>query len=132
VRQKQLRIAGGRRGFSAPAISEILFSRANNGPQEEPIASSFASVMRGLKPDPFGQQRLMVDEFPLRLKPNSSRGKFAALRRPPHALRPFGCRPPGLGFFVPHRGERGFYRDYDPPDIRSADPAGPVAARMLH
>ena len=55
---------GGRRGFSAPAISEILFSRANNGPQEEPIASSFPSVMRGLKPNPFGRQRLRSTNFP--------------------------------------------------------------------
>jgi hypothetical protein len=63
-RQKQVRIAGGRRGFSAPAISEILFSRANNGPQEEPIACAFPSVMRGLKPNPFGQQRLRSTNFP--------------------------------------------------------------------
>jgi hypothetical protein len=47
-----------------------------------------------------------VNELPLRLKPNSSRDKFAALRRLPRALRPFGCRPPRPGFFVPHRGER--------------------------
>jgi hypothetical protein len=63
-RQKQVRIAGERRGFSAPAISEILFSRANKGPQEEPIANAFPSVMRGLKPNPFGQQRLRSTNFP--------------------------------------------------------------------
>ena len=40
------------------------FSRANTGPQEEPIASSFPSVMRGLKPNPFGRQRLRSTNFP--------------------------------------------------------------------
>ena len=63
-RRKRVRIVGGRRGFSAPAISAILFSRADNGPQEEPIASSFPSVMRGLKPNPFGRQRLRSTNFP--------------------------------------------------------------------
>src|SRR5208337_3027869 len=40
------------------------FSRADNGPQEEPTASSFPSVMRGLKPNPFGRQRLRSTNFP--------------------------------------------------------------------
>jgi hypothetical protein len=57
-------LGAGRRKFSSPAISAILLSRANNGPQEEPIASSFPSVMRGLKPNPFGQQRLRSTNFP--------------------------------------------------------------------
>src|SRR5271170_6910887 len=40
------------------------FSRANSGPQEEPIASAFPPVLRGLKPNPFGQQRLRSTNFP--------------------------------------------------------------------
>ena len=82
-----------RRHFGDPFVSRQ--QRAARGAHRQLIPS----VVRGLKPNPFGQQRLMFDEFPLRPKPNSSRGKFAALRRPPHALRPFGCRPPGSGLF---------------------------------
>jgi hypothetical protein len=65
------------------------FSRANNGPQEEPIASSFPSVMRGPKPNPFGQQRLRSTNFPFgqsRIPREANSPPFAILRCAP-ALR---------------------------------------------
>src|SRR5271170_4157463 len=97
---------GERRGFSAPAISEILLSRTNNGPQEEPIASSFPSVMRGLKPNPFGQQRLRLTNFPFgqsRIPREANSPPFAVLRCA-RALRVQAARA-GL-FYAAPRGTR--------------------------
>ena len=63
-RQKRVRIVGGTSRVQRASHFGDPFSRANNGPQEEPIASAFPSVMRGLKPNPFGQQRLRSTNFP--------------------------------------------------------------------
>ena len=63
-RQKQVRIARGTSRFQRASHFGDPFFSANNGPQEEPIASAFPSVMRGLKPNPFGQQRLRSTNFP--------------------------------------------------------------------
>ena len=94
----------GRRGFSAPAISENLLSRANNGPQEEPIASSFPSVMRGLKPNPFGQQRLRSTNFPFgqsRIPREANSPPFAVLRM---RSGPSGAGRPGRAFLCRTEG----------------------------
>src|SRR5208283_3831445 len=45
-----------------------------------------------------------VNEFPLRLKPNSSRDKFAALRRPPLRSGPSGAGRPGRAFLCRTEG----------------------------
>src|SRR5208337_4451386 len=55
-------LGGTSRVLRASHFGDPLFSR--RGPQEEPIASSFPSVMRDLKPNPFGQQRLRSTNFP--------------------------------------------------------------------
>ena len=130
-RQKQVRIAGERRGFSAPAISEILFSRANNGPQEEPIASAFPSVMCGLKPNPFRQQRLLVDEFPLRLRriPREANSPpFAVLRM---RSGPSGAGRPGRAFLCRTEGNA-LAMGQRPPAQEKGSPKWLPTAPILH
>ena len=99
--------AGGTSRFQRASHFGDPFSRANNGPQEEPIASSFPSVMRGLKPNPFGQQRLNLTNFPLgqsRIPREANSPPFAVLRCAP-ALRVQAARA-GL-FYAAPRGTRG-------------------------
>ena len=80
------------------------FSRANNRPQEEPIASSFPSVMRGLKPNPFGRQRLRSTNFPFgqsRIPRETNSPTFAVLRM---RCGPSGAGRPGRAFLCRTEG----------------------------
>ena len=63
-RRKRVRILGRTsRVLRASHFGDPFFVR-RQWAAREPIASSFPSVMRGLKPNPFGQQRLRSTNFP--------------------------------------------------------------------
>jgi hypothetical protein len=100
--------SGSRRDVAGSArrpFRRTFFSRQQR-PQEEPIASAFPSVMRGPKPNPFGQQRLRSTNFPFgqsRIPREANSPPFAVLRCAP-ALRVQSARA-GL-FCAAPRGTR--------------------------
>jgi hypothetical protein len=74
------RISALKSGTTTPApVHDRLFSDASNR-RNTPIVRSFPSVLGGSKPNPFGQQRLRLTNFPFGLK-----AEFLAkqIRRPP-------------------------------------------------
>ena len=103
-RRKRVRIAGGTsRVQRASHFGDPFFVRRQRAARE-PIASAFPSVVRGLKPNPFGRQRLRSTNFPFGC------AEFLArqIRRPSAILRmrsgPSGAGRPGRAFLCRTEG----------------------------